>query len=351
MDERFKQCQVAASGTLLDALRAVDRGAAGIALVVDGTERLVGVLTDGDIRRALLRGVRLESSLAPHLRGKFTSVPATVARAEVIDLMQALRLDQIPVLDPEGKLVGLHLIHEMLGVVSRPNEAVVMAGGKGTRLTPITETVPKPMVRVAGRPILERIVLHLVGFGIRKVYLSVNYLGKVIEDHFGDGSTFGCRIEYLREDRPLGTGGALSLLPAPPRHPLLVMNGDLVTQADLGAMLEFHDRGKHRATVGVRPYVHTVPYGCLEIEEGKVRRITEKPRLVQVVNAGIYILEPEIVARVPRGQEYPITDLLEDCLARGESVGPFEIADEWIDVGRHDDLRQAKEGKPRGDGL
>jgi dTDP-glucose pyrophosphorylase len=351
MQGNLAHCCVPAAGTLLDGMRAIDAGGVGIAFAVEDGWRLVGTLSDGDVRRALLRNLPPAGPLAPHMNRKFRSVGPEVGRAEVLDLMQALQLDQIPVLDGDGRLVGLHLIHALMGSVRRTNEAVVMAGGKGTRLAPLTESVPKPMVRVAGRPILERIVLHLVGHGIRRIHLAVNHLSRVIEDHFGDGSQFGCRIEYLREDRPLGTGGALSLLPAPPRHPLVVMNGDLVTQVDVGAMLGFHRDASSRATVGVRPYLHTVPYGCLEIEDGRVKRLTEKPRLLQVVNAGIYVLEPDLVARVPRDQEYPITDLLVDAIGRGESVGAFEILDEWIDVGRHQDLAQAKEGKSPGDGL
>ncbi len=332
-------------------MRAIDAGGVGIAFALDGERRLVGTLSDGDVRRALLRGVPPSGPLAPHMNPNYRSVGTGAGRAEVLDLMQALQLDQIPVVDADGRLAGLHLIHEILGSVTRPNEAVVMAGGRGTRLSPLTETVPKPLVRVAGRPILERIVLHLVGHGIRRVHLSVNYLGRLIEEHFGDGSRFGCRIEYLREDRPLGTGGSLSLLPALPGHPLVVMNGDLVTQVDLGAMLDYHGREGCRATVGVRPYLHTVPYGCLEIEGGRVKRLTEKPRLLQVVNAGVYVLEPDLVSQVPSGREFPVTELLEDAVSRGETVGAFEIAEDWIDVGRREDLRLANEGKSRADGL
>jgi dTDP-glucose pyrophosphorylase len=317
---------VPAGGSLQDAMKAIDLAGTEIALAVDGIGTFVGALTDGDIRRALLSGAGMDAPLAYYIKHPFT-VSSSAGRAEVLDLMQARRISQVPIVDG-GKLVGLHLLHEIIGPRKRPNVAVVMAGGEGLRLRPLTETTPKPMLRVAGRPILERIVLHLVSHGITRVFLSVNYLAGQIEEHFGDGSRFGCRIEYLREDRPLGTGGALSLLP-PVDDPVLVMNGDLVTQADLGAMLDFHAASGRDATIGVRRYFHTVPYGVVT-EAG----IEEKPRHEWMVNAGIYVLDPSLLARV-RGA-CAITSLL------GESTAVFEIEDEWADVGQHSTLMEAR---------
>ena len=324
---------------------ALERGATEIALVVDADERLVGILTDGDVRRALLSGATLDAPLADHAQPKFTAVLPRASRAEVIDLMRARRIGQIPIVDEQGKLVGLHLLHEMIGAEERRNWAVVMAGGQGKRLRPITEEIPKPMIRIAGRPILERVVLHLVGFGIRRIFLSVNYLPHVIEQHFGDGSRLGCRIEYLREDKPLGTAGALALLPEKPTDPLLVMNGDLVTEAEIGAMLEFHARGGQHATVGVRRYSHTVPFGCVELDGERIIQMEEKPSMVRLVNAGIYVLAPELVGRVQPGQEIGMPTLLDGCLERDEKVCAFEIHADWIDVGQRDQLRRAREGE------
>ena len=221
-----------------------------------------------------------------------------------------------------------------------------MAGGRGTRLSPITEHLPKPMLRVAGRPILERLVLHLVGFGVKRVFLSINYLGHLVEQHFGDGERFGCRIEYLRETESMGTGGSISLLPSPPVDPLLVLNGDLVTQANVERMLAFHEQERCLATVGVRRYARQVPFGCVDAVGGRVRRFEEKPVVERLISAGIYVLSPEVVARIPR-RHFPITDLFEDCLGSGEPIAAFEIEDDWIDVGQQDQLRQAREGTDR----
>lgn len=344
MYDRFAQCCVSLSRTLLDAMRVIEQGGVGIALVLDASGRLVGMLTDGDIRRGLLGGASLESPLEPHVRRRFTSVTPSSGRAEVLDLMQSLVIHQVPVVDESGRVVGLHLLHELLGGVERPHWAVVMAGGRGTRLGPLTESIPKPMVRVAGRPILERLVLHLVGFGIRRIFLSVNYLADVISGYFGDGSKFGCRIEYLQESEPLGTGGALSLLKETPSSPLVVLNGDLVTQANLADMLDFHARGRFVATMGVRQYTHQVPFGCVEQEGGRIIGLDEKPIIDRSVNAGIYVLEPSLLARVPK-TSYPITALFEECLRKREPVGAFEIRDDWLDVGQRDQLKQAQQGQ------
>lgn len=347
MYEKIKNCCVQDSRSLLDAMRTIDAGAVGIALVVDDSGRLLGTLTDGDIRRALLKSAALSSPLLPHIHRNFTAVAPETGRVEVLDLMQARYLNQVPIVDAEGKLRGLHLLHEIIGAVERPNWAVIMAGGKGTRLRPITENLPKPMIRVAGRPILERLILHLVGFGIRRIYLSINYLGHIIEEHFGDGSRFGCQIEYLREEAPLGTGGALSLLPKPPTAPLLVLNGDLVTQADLGAMLEFHSRNTYVATMAVRRYFHQVPFGCVELDSGRIKHLEEKPLLEKFINAGIYVLSPEVLARIPKGF-FPITNLFEECIERKLAIGGFEVDDDWIDVGQREQLKQAQEGGGNG---
>ena len=331
------------SGTSLkDGMRAIDRGGVEVALVMDADGLLLGTLTDGDVRRALLAGVSMEDPVDPYMQRRFTAVFSSASRAEVLDLMRARTLQQIPIVDESGRLVGLHLLREILGASIRPNWAVVMAGGRGERLRPITDSLPKPMIKVAGRPILERIVLHLVGFGIRRIFISVNYMGDVIEGHFKDGAALGCKIEYLREEKPLGTGGALSLLPEKPDHPFLMLNGDLLTQFNVGNMLAFHADGGFKATVGVHEYVHTVPYGVVEREGDRITGIREKPTQTWLANAGIYVFEPDLVERVPKDTYFPLPTLVEECLDRGEAVGAFPIKDDWIDVGHPKELRRAR---------
>jgi dTDP-glucose pyrophosphorylase len=344
MSDRLADCLVPISGSVRDALAALDRGARHIALAVEPDGRLSGVITDGDLRRALLGGASLADPVEPMVTRAYLAVGTGEGRAAALELMRARRVSAIPVVDDRGAPVGLHLLQEFLERASRPNWAVVMAGGQGLRLRPLTDTVPKPMLRVAGRPILERIVLHLVGSGIGRIFLAVNYLGHVIEAHFGDGSAFGCRIDYLREDEPLGTGGALGLLPEPPTETLLLLNGDLVTSADLGALLAFHSLGGYDATIGVRRYMHTVPFGCIERDGTRVTALEEKPTLEREVNTGIYALEPALVARVAPGRAISMPALITDVLADGSPVGAFEIEDDWVDIGQREQLAHARGG-------
>jgi dTDP-glucose pyrophosphorylase/CBS domain-containing protein len=339
---RIDSCLVHLGDSLRHVLTALDGAGTEIILVADPFNSLVGILTDGDVRRAILNGANLEMPLDGYVQRHFTSVYPGAGRAEVLDIMQARQISQVPIVDHSGKVVGLHTLHGILGELERPNWAVVMAGGRGERLKPYTNDLPKPMLKVAGRPILERIVLHLVGQGFRAILISVNYMSEVIERHFEDGSAFGCEIQYLREKEPLGTGGALALLPAQPEHPILVLNGDLLTQFDASGMLDFHAEGGYAATVGCYEYVHTIPYGVLDLSQDRVTEMREKPRETWTVNAGIYVLEPALVTRVPKDAYFPLPALVEECLARNERVGAYRIAGDWIDVGHHEELRRAR---------
>jgi len=323
-------------------MEAIQRGACWIALVVDEDGTLLGLITDGNVRRALLAGASLDDRVEPYMTRKFTAVLPTVGRSEVLDIMRARTFNQIPIVDEAGKLAGLHLMREIIGAVHRPNWAVIMAGGRGERLRPLTDSIPKPMIKVAGRPILERVVLHLVGFGIRRIFLSVNYLSRIIEEHFGDGSQFGCSIEYLRETQPLGTGGALSLLTQKPEDPLLVLNGDLLTQFDVGNMIAFHTQGGYAVTVGVHEYLQPVPFGVLEIKDDRITAIREKPTINYPTNAGIYLLNPALLDRIPKDVEYTVPALVEDCISRGEQVGAFRIDEDWMDIGHPQELQRAR---------
>lgn len=338
-DQNLEKYQAPDSSTVLQAMHYIDRSAIGIVMIVTKEGKVIGSLSDGDIRRALLTGVRMEDRVEPYANKKFIYVDIHTGRAEVLDLMRALGLEHVPVLDDTKKLVGIHILRQMIGAINRKNAAVIMAGGQGMRLRPLTDHLPKPMIKVAGRPILERLLLHLIGFGIRDLYISVHHLGQVIEDHFGDGSTFGCSIRYLREEEPLGTGGALSLLDPIPDHPILVVNGDLITQADIGMMLRAHDAGKYDGSMAIRRYGHMVPFGCVDAENGQIVKLEEKPLIERFINAGIYVLNPELLHEIPR-RFFPITELFAACLAKGRRLGAFEVEEEWLDVGQRDQIKQ-----------
>jgi dTDP-glucose pyrophosphorylase len=327
--------------SLFDAIRALNGPAEGIAIITDAPGKVIGVLTDGDVRRAIMRESCLDASIDPYIRRDFISVSAADSRDLVLDLMQVRKIKHLPILDATGALIGIHLLHDVVGGEKLPNHAVIMAGGKGVRLLPITENIPKPMIQVAGRPILERLVLHLVGCGITRIHLSVNYLSEIIVNHFGDGERFGCEITYLHETEELGTGGALSLLTDIPEDPMVVLNGDLLTQIDFTHLLGYHADGGFAATMGFRPYAHQVPFGCLDLRDGRVLGIQEKPMLERPVNAGVYVISPHVLKLVPR-RFFPITDLFQTLIDSGEPVGAYEITCDWADVGQHQDLSRAR---------
>lgn len=336
------------SASILDAMSAIDRGVAGAAFAVAAGDLLVGVVTDGDIRRALLRGALLSDPVKPFIRSSPFVAKSADSRAFILDLMQARAISQVPVVNDEGQLVAVHLLRELLGRIDRPNMALILAGGRGTRLGPITNSLPKPMVPVAGRPILERLVNHISGFGISRIALSVGHLGDVIADHFGDGSQFGCEITYLSEDpeNPLGTGaplGSLSKLFPELSAPVLVMNGDLVTQFDVAAMLAHHQQAGAVATVGAFPYTHKVPYGVLQVNDaGHIQSIVEKPLRQELVSGGIYVFDPSILRKMPTDTFFPMTQVLTECIESGDKVSVWSLDEDWIDVGRPQDLAKAR---------
>jgi dTDP-glucose pyrophosphorylase/CBS domain-containing protein len=336
---------IPADATILEALKAIERGAEAITFVVDAERRVIGCLTDGDIRRAILRGARLDGRILPEaMRRDYAFATPGQGRAEVLDIMRARQIEQLPVLDADRRLCGLHTLRQLVSAAQRPNRVLILAGGRGTRLQPITATVPKPMITVAGRPILERLILHLMSCGFRRFTLSVSYLAHLIEEHFTDGSLFGCEIDYVREREPLGTGGPLALLQPAPELPLVVVNGDLVTQCDVGSLVDFHSAGQFVATIGLRPHGIEIPFGVADVEGDRLVALREKPTHRLLVSAGIYVISPEALTYVLSGEEYPITALLDTLLQRCLPVGAQVIEDEWLDVGRHEELRRAREG-------
>jgi len=337
----------ASSATLRDAMEAIQEGSVHAAFALTDTGVLLGMVTDGDLRRALLGGATLEDPVAPFVRENPVVAGEDESRASVLDLMQARDVPQVPIVNDSGQMVGIHLLSEMLGRSDRPNTALILAGGKGSRLLPITSEVPKPMIKVAGRPILERLVNHLVGYGIRRIVLSVGHLADTIENHFQNGSKFGCVISYVRDDpeRPLGTAGPLAFLPPILRgsaDPVLVANGDLITDIDIAALLDWHMGRNASMTVGALPFSFEVPFGVLNTDErGKITSIVEKPMRHYLVSAGIYVISPSLLDLVPVGTMYPMNDFIQDVIARGESVAAWNCSSDWIDVGRPADLARA----------
>lgn len=327
--------------TLREAVERLDAVHGRLVVVVDGEGRLVGTLTDGDVRRALLRMTPMEAEV----QAAMNADPVAARRGENAALIQA-RLqargaDQAPLIDRAGRVVGLYPEH-FAGVEARDDLVVIMAGGRGARLAPLTRNTPKPMLAMGGRPILETIIERLREQGFRRFRLAVNYLAEVIEDHFGDGTAFGVEIAYLRETEPRGTAGALALLDEPIETPILVMNGDVLTRLDFGQLLAFHADHGAAATVCVREHRFEAPYGVVETEGHRLVSIREKPTFRWFANAGIYVLTPAALGQVPQQGHYDMPTLLAALSGAGETVGAFPIHEYWIDIGRPPDFELAR---------
>jgi dTDP-glucose pyrophosphorylase len=332
---------VSAGSALRLALEAITRNSRQAAVVVDAAGRLQGLVTDGDVRRALLRGTSLDEPVEVAMNRAPVTVPEGTPRGEALALMRRRHLRHLPVVDPAGRLADLLLLEDLLAPVAVPNHALVLAGGDGTRLRPLTESVPKPLLRVGGKPLLEILVERLRDAGVRTVHLAVHHKSAMIEDHFGDGGRLGLEIRYVREPEPLGTAGALALAEGLGPAPFLMINGDILTRCDFRGMLAFHDRQGAEITVGTVPHDVELQYGVVEVADDRLLRVAEKPRLQFLINSGIYVVSPSAVALVQRGEHVDATDLVRRLIAAGRPVAAFPITDYWLDVGRHDDFRKA----------
>ncbi|HEY9087656.1 MAG TPA: nucleotidyltransferase family protein [Anaerolineaceae bacterium] len=344
IEARLQKLIIPASLSIAAAMEAMDRAGFGILLICGAERRLEGVLTDGDIRKAILRGDALDQPCGDIASRSPIIATDPVSPAEALDLMDNSRsyfVNQLPVLNAGGQVVDLVLRSDLIKVDHIPMSAVVMAGGEGTRLRPLTDSLPKPMLPVGDRPLLEIIIQRLRAAGIQNVNVTTHYKSEKIADYFGDGQKYGVDIRYINEETPLGTAGGLSLIETP-KEPLLVINGDILTRVDFRAMLSFHRQHDAALTIGVRAYNFQVPYGVIECDGPDVRGVREKPVYSFFVNAGVYLLEPEAHQMIPAGQHFDMTDLMAVLLAQGKRVVSFPIVEYWQDIGQHTDYEQVQ---------
>lgn len=338
MLKHWQETLIQPTSTMLDAMRVLEETAMQIVLVVDEGQHLKGVVTDGDIRRAILSGKGMDAPVSDVMTTDPTRGGLDDSRDQLISRMRSLSLHHMPIVDGAGKLVDL-VTTEPLG--TRPNWVVLMAGGLGSRLRPLTNDVPKPMLRIGDRPILETIIGQLHEFGFGKFFISLNYLAEQIETYFADGARWGIEIEYLRENQPLGTAGALSLLKERANAPLILMNGDLLTKLNFDKLIDFHEEHKAPMTVCVREYSYSVPYGVLETDGAFMTSLKEKPKRHALVNAGIYVISPEVLDMIEPGARVDITDIITKLLDDGKKPAVFPVHEYWIDIGQKHDMERA----------
>jgi dTDP-glucose pyrophosphorylase len=327
--------------TIKDALQIIDSGAIKIALVVDKNDILLGTITDGDIRRAILNGKSLNDSIEDVYFKNPITVSIDENKENIINLCTSKKIYQIPVVDKEGRVVKIALLDELLRPKVYPNKVVLMVGGLGTRLRPLTEHTPKPMLHVGGKPILQTIVEKFASYGFVNIIMCVNYKSNIIQDYFGDGSKFGVNIEYILENKRMGTAGALSLLKEKPREPFFVMNGDILTNVNFENMLEYHLQNNSIATMAVREYDFQVPFGVVNIEKGIIKGIEEKPVHKFFVSAGIYMLNPECIDYIPKNEFYDMPTLFEALIKDNKKTVSFPLREYWLDIGRIEEYEKA----------
>jgi dTDP-glucose pyrophosphorylase len=343
---RWREAILPKTSTIGDVIQNLDEVAVKIVLVVDDENKLVGTISDGDVRRGLLKGLDLNSSIATIVHTNPLVVPPEMSREMVRQLMLANKIQQIPVVDEQQELVGLHLWDEITTQSARPNMMVIMAGGKGTRLLPYTQGCPKPMVLVAGKPMLEHIIERGKLEGFNHFVLAIYHLGHMIENYFGTGETLGVKIDYLREKTPLGTAGALSLLNSKPDAPFVVTNGDVISDIRYGELLDFHSRHKASATMAVRIHEWQHPFGVVRMQGVEIVGFEEKPIARSHINTGVYALSPEVLDELVLDTPCDMPTLFERLQVKEKRTVAYPMHEPWLDVGRPDDL-QAADGKLR----
>ncbi len=338
----WRDIVVSSDTALLDAIKKIDASHSKAALVLDSDGRLAGVLTDGDIRRTILAGKGLQVPVSAVMSVQPTTVAASTPRDEMLALMRLKVLHHLPLVDEAGRVVGLVTLDELIGAAERPNWVVLMAGGLGTRLHPLTDECPKPLLSVGGTPILETILKSFAEQGFKRIFLSVNYKAEMIRNHFGAGDRWGVQVEYLHEGTRLGTAGALSLLPERPTAPVVVMNGDLLTRLNFDNLLQFHIAQGATATMAVRKYDFQVPYGVVRLDGARIEAIEEKPVQKFFVNAGIYALSPEALDHLPAETLFDMPTLFEHLIAAGKTTAAYPLREYWLDIGRLEEFERAQ---------
>ncbi|AFV98018.1 hypothetical protein B649_08530 [Candidatus Sulfuricurvum sp. RIFRC-1] len=333
--------KITSLSTIREALKIIDTGAMQIAIVVDENDRLVGTLTDGDIRRGLLNNLTLDDCIESIIFKTPTIATLSDTKEDIFKKALGKKLHQIPIVDDEYRVIGIKEIEELIRPRVKSNKVVLMVGGLGTRLYPLTENTPKPMLKVGNKPILQTIVEKFAEYGFVNIVMCVNYKSHIIQDYFGDGSAFGINIEYILEEQRMGTAGALSLLRSVPSEPIFVMNGDLLTNVNFEHLLDYHISQNSMATMGVREYDFQVPYGVVNIEGSRILSIQEKPIHKFFVSAGIYMLSPETLSMIPQNEFYDMPTLFEVLIKNDKRTISFPIREYWLDIGRMEEYERA----------
>ena len=340
----WQKTLISTTSTIKHAISIINSEALGVAIVVDESNILRGIITDGDVRRGLLKEVAINDNVSAIMNTSPFTASSSISDKQLFNLMESNGIMAVPIVDEERKVIGLKTLRDTLRQRKLKNPVFIMTGGFGTRLKPLTDDCPKPMLKVGDKPILEIIIRSFIRSGFENFYLSTHYMPDKIKEYFGNGESLGVNITYVHEETPLGTGGALGLLPSniPDDLPLIMMNGDVLTKVDFQQLLDFHNDSQADATMCVTEYNYQVPFGVIENEGSKVVGMSEKPVYRFFVNAGMYVVSPQIVKSVPQNHKIDMPSLLEQHMGNNKNVMMFPIHEYWLDIGRIDDFNRAQ---------
>ena len=337
----IKTIKVTPKNTIKDTIEAINNGSIRLAIVVDNENRLLGTISDGDIRRAILKGKQLNDKIDTIYNKNPFFITHNYNRQKLISFCKKNKIYQIPVVNKKNEVIDIFLLDELIEKKEYHNYVIIMAGGIGKRLKPLTEKTPKPMLKIGDKPILEIIIERLRKSGFKNFILSVNYKSEVIENYFGNGSQFGINIKYIKEKKRMGTAGTLALLREKLKDTFILMNGDLLTNLDFSYLLEYHYHNQPIATIAVKKHYYRVPFGMISLDGIKIKSIVEKPLIDFFISAGIYVLEPEVIKFVPENQFFNMPELINELIKNNLEVVSFPIKEYWNDIGRIEDYKKA----------
>lgn len=340
MNKNMESLFVYKNYSIKHTLQVLDAGGKGIVLLVDEHKKLLGTITDGDIRRAILKGISLDESVEKVVHFNPISIKNEMRKEEVKELFIKKALKVIPIVNENNVVIDLITINDILLPAGKENIVVIMAGGLGTRLKELTKEIPKPMLKVGDDPMLQHIINNFKQYGYNKMLLSVNYKSEIIENYFQDGFAYGVKINYIKETKRLGTAGGIRLAKSYIDGPFFVINGDIFTNLNVDNMMRFHIENNYDITVGTRKHSFQIPYGVVDTKDNKIKGLKEKPVIEYLINGGVYCLNPDLIDYIPDDEYFEITDLINICIKNGKTVGSYEINDYWMDIGKIEDYNK-----------
>ncbi|AOY78500.1 nucleotidyltransferase family protein [Clostridium formicaceticum] len=340
--KKWEKALISPNTKIQEAIRMIDLSSLQIAMVISQNNKLLGTVTDGDIRRGLLNGLSLDDPVERIMNKHPITITEMKDKKSTLKILKDNKIRHLPVVDNEGCVIGIERLEDLLDSAKNENWVILMAGGLGIRLKPLTDDCPKPMLSIGGKPLLEIILNHFIEQGFYQFCFSINYRGEQIKSYFGDGSKWGVEIHYLHEEKKMGTAGSLSLFSMKTEKPIIVMNGDILTKVNFKQLIDFHLEHWCEATVAVRNYDFQIPYGVVKVNKDRLIGFEEKPIYSSFINAGIYVLNPRVLDEIPKNAYFDMNQLLERMLKNGKQIVVFPIREYWMDIGAMEDFHRAK---------